>query len=174
MRTLIYSSKSASQNPGQITRSLNVLAGQLLCLPWIAYIIEMIKYAKDCKSLCGKKGTMPTIEVYTHEDSMYYLLVHESEQTPGDSDGQGSLAHFSSWDHKESDMTEWVNRNHNGAAAAKLLQSCLTLCDPRDGSPPGFPVPGILQARALERVAISFSYAWKWKVQVNSLSRVRL
>ena len=49
------------------------------------------------------------------------------------------------------------------AAAAKSLQSCPTLCDPRDGSPPGFPVPGILQARTLEWVAISFSNAWKWK-----------
>ena len=47
------------------------------------------------------------------------------------------------------------------AAAAKSLQSCLTLCDPIDGSPPGFPVPGILQARTLEWVAISFSSAWK-------------
>ena len=45
------------------------------------------------------------------------------------------------------------------AAAAKSLQSCPTLCDPIDGSPPGFPVPGILQARTLERVAISFSNA---------------
>ena len=45
------------------------------------------------------------------------------------------------------------------AAAAKLLQSCLTLCDPIDGSPPGSPVPGILQARTLEWVAISFSSA---------------
>ena len=60
------------------------------------------------------------------------------------------------------------------AAAAKLLQSCPTLCDPRDGSPPGSPVPGILQARTLEWVAISFSSAWKWKVKVKSLSRVRL
>jgi len=48
------------------------------------------------------------------------------------------------------------------AAAAKWLQSCLTLCDPRDSSPPGSPVPGILQARTLEWVAISFSNAWKW------------
>ena len=47
--------------------------------------------------------------------------------------------------------------------AAKLLQSCLTLCDPIDGSPPGFPIPGILQARTLEWVAISFSNAWKLK-----------
>ena len=59
-------------------------------------------------------------------------------------------------------------------AAAKSLQSCLTLCDPIDGSPPGSAVPGILQARALEWVAISFSNAWKWKVKVKSLIRVRL
>ena len=59
------------------------------------------------------------------------------------------------------------------AAAAKSLQSCLTLCDPIDGSPPGYPVPGILQARTLEWVAISFSNAWKWKVKGKSLSCVR-
>ena len=58
-------------------------------------------------------------------------------------------------------------------AAAKLLQSCPTLCDPTDGSPPGFPIPGILQARTLEWAAMSFSNAWKWKVKVKSLSRVR-
>ena len=61
------------------------------------------------------------------------------------------------------------------AAAAKSLQSCLTLYDPIDGSPvPGSPIPGILQARTLEWVAISFSNAWKWKVKVKSLSRVWL
>ena len=60
------------------------------------------------------------------------------------------------------------------AAAAKSLQSSPTLCDPIDGSPPGSPVPGILQARTLEWAAISFSNAWKWKVKVKSLSRVRL
>ena len=57
---------------------------------------------------------------------------------------------------------------------AKSLQSCLTLCDPTDGSPPGSPVPGILQARTLESIAISFSDAWKWKVKVELLSRVWL
>ena len=57
---------------------------------------------------------------------------------------------------------------------AKSLQSCLTLCDPIDGSPIGSPIPGILQARTLEWVAISFSNAWKWKVKVKSLSRVWL
>ena len=60
------------------------------------------------------------------------------------------------------------------AAAAKSLQSCPTLCDPRDGSPSGSPIPGILQARTLEWVAISFSSAWKWKVKVKSLRRVWL
>ena len=60
------------------------------------------------------------------------------------------------------------------AAAAKSLQLCPTLCDPIDGSPPGSPVPGILQARTLDWVAISFSNAWKWKVKVKLLSRVRL
>ena len=60
------------------------------------------------------------------------------------------------------------------AAAAKSLQSSPTLCNPIDGSPPGSSIPGILQARTLEWVAISFSNAWKWKVKVKSLSRVRL
>ena len=63
---------------------------------------------------------------------------------------------------------------HIHTAAAKSLQSRPTLCDPIDRSPPGFPVPGILQARTLEWVAISFSNAWKWKVKVKSLSCVRL
>ena len=60
------------------------------------------------------------------------------------------------------------------AATAKSLQSCPTLCDPIDGSPSGSPIPGILQARTLEWVAISFSNAWKWKNKVKLLSRVWL
>ena len=67
-------------------------------------------------------------------------------------------------------MNCWIN----SAADAKLLQSCPTLCDPIDSSPPGSPVPGILQARTLEWVAISFSNAWKWKLKVKSLSGVQL
>ena len=58
--------------------------------------------------------------------------------------------------------------NQSATAAAKSLQSCPTLCDPIDGSPPGSPIPGILQARTLEQVAISFSNAWKWKVKSES------
>ena len=84
--------------------------------------------------------------------------------------------------------TDWLNVHKNkthiyclqethfipAAATAKSLQSCPTLCDPIDGSPPGFPVPGILQARTLEWGAISLSNVWKWKVKVKLLSRVRL
>ena len=80
-------------------------------------------------------------------------------------------------------LFQWVNSSHEVAktlefqlliAAAKSLQSCPTLCDPIDGSSPGSPVPGILQARTLEWVAISFSNAWKWKVKVKSLNPVWL
>ena len=74
---------------------------------------------------------------------------------------------------RELDPTCW-NWKSSAAAAAKWLQSCLTLCDPIDGSPWGSSVPGILQARTLEWVVISFSSAWKWKVKVKSLSRVQL
>ena len=63
----------------------------------------------------------------------------------------------------------WATR-----VAAKSLQSCPSLCDPIDRSPPGFSIPGILQARTLEWVAISFSNAWKWKVKGKSLSGIRL
>ena len=72
----------------------------------------------------------------------HQLNGHGFEQILGDSEGQGSLVCCSA-----------------AAAAAKLLQSCPTLCDPINGTPPGFPVPGILQARTLEWVAISFSNA---------------
>ena len=63
---------------------------------------------------------------------------------------------------------------YSAPAAAKSLQLCPTLCDPVDGNPPGSPVPGILQERTLEWVAISFSNGWKWKVKGNLLSCVRL
>ena len=73
-----------------------------------------------------------------------------------------------------SNVSGWCFWNHIQLTVAKSLQSCLTLCNPIDGSPAGSPVPGILQARTLEGVAISFSNAWKWKVKVKSLSCVRL
>ena len=78
--------------------------------------------------------------------------------------------------HRVSKKNSWTHTppTSPAAAAAKSLQSWPTLCDPIDDGPPGCPVPGILQARTLEWVAISFSNAWKWKVKVKLLSRVRL
>ena len=71
-------------------------------------------------------------------------------------------------------LAPYIKSLLTAAATAKSLQLCLTLCDPIDGNPPGSPIPGILQARTLEWVAISFSNAWKWKVKVKSLSCARL
>jgi len=79
---------------------------------------------------------------------------------------------WTQWGREKVELFERVNICI--AATAKSLQSCPTLCDPIDGSPPGSPVPGMLQARTLEWVAISFSNAWKWKVKVKSLSHVWL
>ena len=94
-------------------------------------------------------------------------------------DRQGGLACCDSWRLKKSDMTERLNWTElklmcKSLATAKSPQSCPTLCNPIDGSPSGSPVPGILQARTPEWVAISFSKAWKWKVKVKSLICVRL
>ena len=80
--------------------------------------------------------------------------------------GKWILYHWATWGAQ--------NTAAAAAAAAKSLQSCLTLCNPIGGSPPGSTVPGILQARTLEWVAISFSNAWKWKVKAKLLSSVRL
>ena len=134
----------------------------------------------------------------------HWLNGRESEWTPGVGDGQGGLVCCDSWGREESDTTERLNWTQlkcslqnwekiiatekltekimskickllmHLSTAAMLLQSCLTLCDPIDGSPPGSPVPGILQARTLEWIAISFSNAWKWKVKVKSLSGIQL
>ena len=76
--------------------------------------------------------------------------------------------------HSEAQCWQIPSYTQNCHTAAKSLQSCPTLCDPIDRSPPGSPDPGILQARTLEWVAISFSNAWKWKVKGKSLSRVQL
>ena len=77
-------------------------------------------------------------------------------------------------DQSQVSYTSGKPKTSSATATAKSLQSCPTLCDPIDGSPPASPVPGILQARTLQWVAISFSNAWNWKVKVKSLSRVWL
>ena len=98
---------------------------------------------------------------------------------PGKSTGVGChfLLQGSPWPRDQTVSLRWQVDSlplRHAAATAKSLQSYLTLCDPIDGSPPDSAVPGILQARTLEWVAIAFSNAWTWKVKVKSLSRVRL
>ena len=117
-------------------------------------------------------------------DSLEKTLMLGKIESRGEGDGRG-------WDGWMASPTQWTwvwvsSRSwcdgpgslaccsSAAAATAKSLQSCPTLCNPIDGSPPGSPIPGILQVRTLEWVAISFSNAWKWKVKVKSLSRVRL
>ena len=98
-----------------------------------------------------------------------------------DTEDVGYVHHVIRLSHKKKEWKSAIrssmDRPRDGpaaAAAAQALQSCPTLCDPTDGSPPGSPVPGILQARTLEWAAMSFSNAWKWKGKVKSLSRVQL
>ena len=147
-----------------------------------------------------EKGTTEDKMVGWH----HWLNGCEFEQAPGDGEGRGSLVCYSLWDWKELGTTERLNNSnhsltvsismwldqstvcltynndiikiplHRGAAAAKSLQSCLTLCDPIDGRPPGSSVPGILQARIMEWADISCSNAWKWKVKMKLLGCVRL
>ena len=102
---------------------------------------------------------------------MVYIVVANVKFCEKNDLPDGSV--FSQWNTPLIARHRW-HKISNTAAAAKSLQLCPTLWDPIDGSPPGSPVPGILQARTLEWVAISFSNAWKWKVKVKSLSRVRL
>ena len=94
----------------------------------------------------------------------HQLNGHEFEQAPKDSEGQGSLVYCSPWGHKESDMTEWLNNNMNrprcrpamdpnsmDCCCCLVVQSCMTLFDPMDCSPPGSSVHGILQAISSSR-----------------------
>ena len=114
---------------------------------------------------------------YTHTTNYYSILKRKkvlqyNQEEPWE--------HYVKWDKsvtKRQLLYVYIHTSTvctTAAAAAESLQSCPTLCDPIDGSPPGSPVSGILQARTLEWVAISFSNAWKWKVKVKLLSRVRL
>ena len=90
----------------------------------------------------------------------------------------GFCFNLSRWENKKNSKSEKIPRTLGmvlstaaAAAAAKSLQSCPILCNPIDGSPPGSPIPGILQARTLEWVSISFSNSWKWKMKVKSLTQ---
>ena len=108
--------------------------------------------------------------------AVFSLYPHEGRVGGGEKDRVQTLWHHFFWEYwfYYESPTFLTPSKPAAAAAAKSLQLYPTLCNSIDGSPPGSPVPGILQARTLEWVAISFSNAWKWEVKVKSLSRVWL
>ena len=127
---------------------------QLLCLHGRSYgSLEKVIY-KRTKTTSLDLSWQPTLSRHVH-DTLF-------------GNGYFSLK-LPNWCH-----VNWRCAISTAAAAAKSLRSCLTLCNPIDGSPTGSTIPGILQAIILEWGAISFSNAWKWKVKVKSLSRVQL
>ena len=144
-------------------------------------------FALHCSSTippCLGKACMPTYcfscELNWHMRGGTSLLLDGGESLNYPQDllwyrwGKGRELITARWRLKSRYPTQSSLSPQAAAAAAKSLQSCPTLCDPIDSSPTGSPIPGILQARILEWVAISFSNAWKWKVKVELLSRVWL
>ena len=139
----------------------------------------MTNVQTECNSLCRELGIQRMLSKWQLITQLYLTLCGPMDCSPPSSSVHEilqarilesvaiSYSRGSSWLRDQTQVSSTV-------AAAKSLQSCPTLCDPIEGSPPGSPVPGILQARTLERVAISFSNAWKGKVKVKSLSRVQL
>ena len=139
-------------------------------LEWAAYPfssrssnpgIQLGSPALQADSLPTKLFTTPWNKVSMHLDSQ---LLIETNWCPQVKSSCRSVSIYHSF--QVLPLSSLLFSDHS--AAAKSLQSCPTLCDPRDGSPPGSTTPGILQARTLEWVAISFSNAWKWKVKVKS------
>ena len=139
------------------------------------------KTAQNTVQICPPQGrtrelgSLPTNSCQSVVEGCCFRDVNSTAlpaQAPAARESPQTRRH-STWGKKPSKCTENVLLPA-AAAAAKSLQSCPTLCDPIDSSPPDSPVPGILQARTLEWVAISFSNAWKWRVKGKSLSHVRL
>ena len=113
----------------------------------------------SCLQFCPASGCFPVSQFFT-----------SGAQSTGAS-ASASVLPMNIQDWFPLELTDFISLQ--STAAAKSLQPCPALCDPIGGSPPGSPIPGILQARTLEWVAISFSNAWKWKVKVKMFSRVR-
>ena len=142
--------------------SINV--GYFLC--WATFSAETTSLSVNSHSRCQVHTTAPTVQMQSLRlwGIKWLAGVCSASQWADGSPLKAVIPLNSSM----------IQNGPSAAAAAKSLQSCLTLCDPIDSSPPSSPIPGVLQARTLKWVAISFSNAWKWKVKVKSLSRVRL
>ena len=136
--------------------------------------VTCLHHLRGIKCIIWKQASLTQGKIITTEDALEEEMATTPVFLPGRSHGQRSLVGYSPQGCKSCTWVETKPLPPPKPAAAKSLQSCPTLCDPIDGSPPGSPAPGILQARTLEWVAISFSNAWKWKVKVKSLSHVQL
>ena len=165
---------------GENTDGFPWTTGQSKCLPMAfksfrnSLYVQFISVTQLCPTLCDPMNhSMPGLPVHHHLPEFTQTHVH----WVGDAiqPSHPLLSPFPPAPNP-SLVNNCMNVSNSFAAAtaAKSHQSCPTLCDPRDGSPSGSPVPGTLQARTLEWVAISFSNAWKWKVKVESLSCVWL
>ena len=164
----------------------------LLSTPWSCYQREKNKKLSPYKTKWQHRTEQKEIKSHIHDQLTFQPGCQDNLVGKEKSLQQMILGHLNTYMQKNEvepiphtiyktyiKMDQWYRsqKPHNykiPADAAKMLQLCPTLCDPRDGSPPGFPVHGILQARTLEWVAISVPNAWNWKVEVKSLSRVWL
>ena len=172
---LFYVSASCFGNPHNISNIFNIIIFVMaICYQWSLMLLLQFTEV-NCVGICI------SVYTYTHTHPVDCVShksrnAEECQKLPRKLEkarhGFSPEEIQSQW-HTDFELAElWEIAA--AAALAKLLQSCPTLCDPWDGSPPGSPVPGILQARTLEWVAISFSNAGKWKLKGKSLSRVRL
>ena len=156
--------------PPSIFPSIRVFSNEsVLCIRWPKYWSFSFSISPSNENSGLIAFRMDWFDLLAVEGTLKSLLRHHSSKA---SVLQRSAVFIVQLSHPY--MTTEKTIALTAAAAAKSLQSCPTLCDPIDGSPPGSSVPGILQARTLEWVAISFSNAWKWKVKVKLLSRSRL
>ena len=137
-------------------------------------ITSLRKYKPFCQQLLGEIIPFLFPIWFKLITNKYWLKLYRLQLVDGECKSSRNIQSTQFQSHRGSNVNLRATWQALLNAAAKSLQSYPTLCDPIDGSPPGSPVLGILQARTLEWVAISFSNAWKWKVKVKSLSRVRL
>ena len=139
------------------------------CLATINGRFAVALWNQYCQMICREFS----VSLFRPHGPVLYLLPRRlKEEEPWLEEMEDSYRFLKSWLCRSPSRKK--DHQAEPAAAAKSLQSCPTLCDPIDGSPPGPSIPGILQARTLEWVAISFSSAWKWKVKVKLHSCVWL
>ena len=141
-----------------------------------------VKVPQPCPTLCDPMDYTVHEILQARILRWVAVLFSRGSSQPRDQTQDSCIAggFFTGWATREALPPGYITESEVGSGAealvypavAKSLESCPALCDPIDGSPPGSPIPGILQARTLEWVAVSFSNAWKWKVKVKSLSRV--